>query len=166
MENNVSHDSAALLETLKKLTFSHPLKGEMSFESLFRAHSGFVCFIPELDQTMCGRLIEEKKELDSLGLQIIIVTKTPCEEREILVIERPSFFGDSGDDKFLFIEEGWKKAFFVPALSDFLKIAVDHIELDSQSIRHLSMKIKTILAEKEIPLPAESGGCSCCKKCH
>ncbi len=166
MDTNVFHDPDALAETLKKFIFSHPLKGEMPFESLFRAHGGFVCLIPELDQAMRDRLMEEKKELDSLGLQILIFTKMPRDDREILIIDHPSLFGDSGEVKFLFIEEGWKKAFFVPQVEDFLKTAAEHIELDSQSIRHLSMKMKTILAEKEIPLPPETGGCSCGKKCH
>jgi len=110
-------------------------------------------------------LLEQKKELDPLGLQPIVISGTSCDDREILAIHRPSLMAGSGSARFLFIEEGWKKASFADTVGDFLRIAADHIELDGQSVRHLSLKMKTILAEKEIPIPPGPDGCSCGKKC-
>jgi hypothetical protein len=165
MDNNATQ-AERLLESLGNFTFTHPLKGEIRFSSLFASHSGFVCFIPGTGAVLPVELKELKKELDSLGILLIVVTEELLEDKEILVIREPKFFSSDKVEHYLFIEEGWKQGFMVVSPSDFLKTAADFIELDADCIRHLSLKMKTVLAEKEIPLPEEKGGCSCCRKCH
>jgi len=149
-KNTEKPTSEELSGSLRTLTFYHPTQGTFPFEKLFNAHSGFVCLIPDVDSLLLHTLRLEKKELDSLGLQLIVITEKAYEEDDILIINEPELLKKHSIDenKFFFIEEGWKNCFFVSAPGEFLPTAVDYIILDSGDSKHLTERIKTILKSK------------------
>ncbi|MGV8118176.1 MAG: hypothetical protein AB2L14_00280 [Candidatus Xenobiia bacterium LiM19] len=159
-----------LRESLRTLTFLHPIQGKFSFENLFNAHSGFVCLMPLLEPSLLDTLKDEKKELDSLGLQLIVITGKSHEDNDILIINEPDLLKNHSIDEneFFFIEEGWKKCFFVSAPDEFLPTAADYIILDSEASKHLTEKMKTILKNKGISFEENNKCCNCatCPKDH
>ncbi|GEM_PF-1793403 len=155
-----------LLESLKNMTFHHPVQGEFPFKNLFNAHSGFICLIPSLETSLLDTFKGEKKELDPLGLQLIVVTGKAYEDNDILIITEPDLLKKHSisENKYFFIEEKWNKGFFVASPEEFLPIAADYIVLDSGDTRHLTEKIKAILKEKGIETEGSPKWC-CCNSC-
>jgi hypothetical protein len=161
-----------LMERLRNVKFPHTVRGDIALGSLLLAHSGFICLIPELDAAMLDELRAKKKDLDILGILIIIVTKKSLEDKEILIIGAPEIIEKYAPSKglFLFIEEKLRKALIVTSPEDFLGIAADHIELDDQSRKHVTANILKALQKKgklmdEKPIedePVCRGKCSGC----
>jgi len=151
---------------LREMSFEHPAQGKYPFERLFSAHSGFVCLIPKLDTSLLERLKEDKKELDQLGLQLITVAGNAVESADVLVIANPGLLEQHTvtQNRFLFVEEKWGRAFFVDSPDEFLSTAADFIILEDGDSKHLSDRMKAVLEKKGISFE-ESRNCSNCGSC-
>ncbi|MDQ7825962.1 MAG: hypothetical protein RDV48_24380 [Candidatus Eremiobacteraeota bacterium] len=164
--DNQSGDPRALMELLKSVTFPHPARGNTEIGSLFRAHSGFACLVPEAAPALIEKLREAKKDLDILGILVVVITKEPADEKEILVVAAPHLVEDlaPGEKTLLFIKENLAGALYATSVDDFLDIAVDYCEFDDQSRKHLSGNILRAL-QKKGKMPGTGESTAAVKKC-
>jgi hypothetical protein len=148
-DKNTEWLSEELRTALKNTGLLHPVAGKKDLFFFFRAHSGFLYFAGQESARTIETLRDLKKELDPLGIQLIMVTSTPMEDEHILIVNEPSLFGQPGieDNRIVFIEEGFGKAFFVDSIEEILPTAARYIELDEQSEKHLPPGIKKVLRE-------------------
>jgi hypothetical protein len=173
MENKIGDTHAhELFDMLKNVKFPHPVKGDIVLGSLFLAHSGFICLVHEIHSALLDDLRKIKKDLDTLGILLIVLAKKTFEDKEILVISLPEILESFAPHEhlFLFIEEKLKKAFIVPSPDEFLDVAVDYIDLDAQSRRHITQNVLKALQKKGRMLDAgpieEEGTCTgACAHC-